>query len=613
MNKLVRLPERQTDMPPEAPLAFPAQRLDRPFRDPVAPPVPKTASRWAWRAGVFLPAILATATLVLVFTEFFSMDGLNAFETALVSLVAFSSFWIAMSVTMAIAGLLRPKPKTDAPACALDVALLVPVHNEVPENVFGNALAMLDDLADADTNHRYSLYILSDTRDPERVDSERRAFEALRRVAPGPVFYRNHPTNSEKKIGNIGQWICGWGGAYEAMLVLDADSLMAAQAITALSDAMAADPSAGLIQSTPRIIEADTLFGRIQQFATCVYGPVLSAGLAQWTGRDGNYWGHNAIIRTRAFAACAGLPRLGKTLIMSHDFVEAALLRRAGWSVRMLASEPGSYEEAPKNLVDYVRRDARWCCGNLQHLRLVATPGLHPVSRFHLFQGAMSYLVSPVWLALLFIWASIGVGEERSLIVYFSGNDPRPNWPELTEARQVALLLLMYGLLLFPKFLGAGRILLQSASNFGNRSMFGVSVLTEIVLSVAYAPILMVQQTRAVLISILGLSGGWRPYRSSERGPSLGELLVFHAAETVIGFALTAGILLGYVTLWLLPIGLSLAMAVPLSRASGFSLAHMPKLMATPEDLDPPEVLKAMRAARTTFAALDDPVSIAAE
>ena len=378
----------------------------------------------------------------------------------------------------------------------------------------------------------------------------------------------------------------------------------------------AADPSAGLIQSTPRIIEAETVFGRIQQFATSVYGPLLSGGLAAWTGREGNFWGHNAILRTRAFAASASLPRLGKRgrLIMSHDFVEAALLRRAGWSVHMLPAAPGSYEEAPATLVDYVRRDARWCRGNLQHLRLLGTRGLHPVSRFHLFQGAMSYLVSPVWLALLLIWASIGVGEEKSLIVYFSGNDPRPDWPELTGARQIALLALMYGMLLAPKLFGAFRAVAGRTplAAYGGRPRFSASFAAEVALSVAYAPILMVQQTRAVFASLFGIEAGWRTYRNPGIGRfSVRDLLRFHAAETLIGTALTLGIALGYVTPWLLPIGLSLLLSVPLSLLSA---VRMSRLMATPEHISPPPVLRRARGARVRIAtALGEPLRIAAE
>ena len=171
------------------------------------------------------------------------------------------------------------------------------------------------------------------------------------------VHYRRRAENTEKKVGNISDWIENWGAAYDAMVVLDADSLMSASAIRQLAAELAADPDAGLIQSRPMLIGAQTLFGRVQQFSNSVYGWLVAEGLERWSQHEGNYWGHNAIIRTRAFADSARLPHLrcwrGKEhLLLSHDFVEAGMLRRAGWAVRLLPRVVGSYEETPQTLID---------------------------------------------------------------------------------------------------------------------------------------------------------------------------------------------------------------------------------------------------------------------
>jgi len=169
------------------------------------------------------------------------------------------------------------------------------------------------------------------------------------------VHYRHRPKNHHRKAGNIADFVTRWGGAYDHMLVLDADSLMTGECIARLALAMEEDPDAGIIQTLPLIINRNTLFARAQQFAAKVYGPVVAAGLSVWSGRDGNYWGHNAIIRTRAFAACCGLPDLpGRPPlgghVLSHDFVEAALMRRGGWQIRMVPSLGGSFEECPPSL-----------------------------------------------------------------------------------------------------------------------------------------------------------------------------------------------------------------------------------------------------------------------
>lgn len=600
-------------MPPEAPLAMEPQDLGTGFNDALAPGCEIDRSTKLWRWMTFGSCLVLTLTVVALFTDFFRMGGVSPFEGILIGLIAFSFFWIALAVSTALTGLAngmtrkRPDRRTAAP---MTVALLVPMHNENPVNVMGNAWAMMDDLSRQGPAHRFSLFLLSDTKDAELAAREERVFADLRLARPDAAFhYRWFPENTQRKIGNLSQWIQTWGGAYEAMIVLDADSLMSAETINALTDALAADPSAGLIQSTPRLHGTQTLFGRVQQFGNAVYGGLLGAGLAAWSGVEGNYWGHNAIIRVRAFAASAGLPRLGRkgTLILSHDFVEAALLRRAGWGVRVIPNLPGTYEEAPGNIIDFVLRDRRWCRGNLQHLRLLAVPGLRPASRFHLFQGAMSYLVSPVWLVLLFVWAAIGVGEERSIVVYFSGLDPRPHWPEVTGPKQLGFLLFMYGMLLAPKIIGAAALPLSgiSSRDLGGPLRMGLSMAAEIVLSIAYAPILMVQQTGAVLRGLLGRNGTWTPTRMSERTYGFRDLAKFHCAETLLGLCLSIGIGLGFVTLWLLPIAASLTLAIPLSALSDLRLSGRFKhLLATEDTHNRPGIIAAAHLRRSELAGM---------
>jgi membrane glycosyltransferase len=134
-------------------------------------------------------------------------------------------------------------------------------------------------------------------------------------------------------------------------------------------------------------------------------------GFAAWSGRSGNYWGHNALIRIESFRAASRLPVLSGPApfggpLLSHDFVEAAWIRRAGWQVELDPDHRGSAEDAPQTLEEFHRRDRRWCQGNLQHLRLLAEPGLHPLSRFHMISGVFSYLAAPVWLSLMIMGAT---------------------------------------------------------------------------------------------------------------------------------------------------------------------------------------------------------------
>ncbi len=616
MDRLTPFPN-SAHMPPPSPMAHPVQSLRRAHRDPRAPGWVPVGRFWWRRAAAFLPAIATTGALGMAFADWLSSGGMWWLEWVLSALVVVTFFWIALAVGTATLGLacyvMRKTAGAPARPAPMTVALLVPIYNEDPAEVFGNACAMVMALNQARAAHKFDLFILSDTQDGAIAITEQRAFATLRAALPpgAGVWYRRRVQNTERKVGNIAQWLENWGAAYGAMVVLDADSLMSADALIRLSDEMAADPSAGLIQSAPLVVGSDTLFGRMQQFSASVYGTLLSEGLAGWTGPEGNYWGHNAILRTRAFADCAGLPRMpslwGKgNLILSHDFVEAGLLRRAGWAVRFMPSIGGSYEEPPATLIDYALRDRRWCHGNLQHLSLLGTRGLHAVSRFHLLHGAISYLLSPAWFGLLVIWALLGNGPD-SVITYFSVENPLyPVWPEMSQVSSVLILVFMYGMLLAPKVMGAMALGLTDVRivRFGGGGRFVLSLATEISLSILFAPIMMVQQLVAVLRTVIGVRPTWSP--QARKGGTYGPatVLKFHAVETLSGALLGVGMLAGMVSLWLLPIAVSLVLAVPLSMVSGARLGSrrgLRHLMATPEMLETPPILKLARSHRALF------------
>ncbi|KNG92784.1 glucans biosynthesis glucosyltransferase MdoH [Pseudaestuariivita atlantica] len=621
----VTAPLSTADVPPEAPLAQPVQALDRAEYDASAPGIVAAAQIWAWRAAIFLPALGTTAWMTGTFARWRADDGFAWLEWVLVGLVALTFFWICLAVSTATVGLVRlamQRPAaTDAQPDALRVALLVPIYHEDPAEVFGNAAAMMRALAEAGKAHAFELFILSDTQEPRLAGIERAAFAALRATLPNgpPVWYRRRARNTEKKSGNIADWTRRWGGAYDAMVVLDADSLMSAEALTRLADEMAADPSAGLIQSAPALIGSNTLFGRVQQFSSAICGALLAHGLASWTDSEGNYWGHNAILRTRAFAACAGLPAMpslrGKGgLILSHDFVEAGLLRRAGWAVRFLPEIKGSYEEPPATLIDFALRDRRWCHGNLQHLMLLGTRGFHAVSRFHLLNGAVSYLLSPIWFILLVIWALLGNGD-NSVIRYFSDDNPLyPEWPEMSGVSSLLILVFMYGMLLAPKVMGAASLWMtgMTPARLGGWAQFALSFVLEVAASILFAPIMMVQQLVAVLRCLTGVQPSWAPQARKGGSYGLWTVAKFHALETVSGWLLMLGMGLGVVSLWLLPIAISLAFAVPLSLASGIDLTRWRitrRWMATPEILDAPRIIRLARRSRAQFRAMLDQVT----
>ena len=612
-------------MPALALLSMPAQDLHR-HTHPSAPlrsSHRSVAMRWA----VFGPALMTTTALLAAFAEWMAPGGLMAIELVVIALVGLSFIWISLYVSAATLGLLSHMrlfqksvkmatgQQADRP---LDIALLIPVYNEDTASVFGNAAAMAAALNASYTNHRFSFHFLSDTRDDRIATQELQALAALRIKLPPALqaFYRRRRENTDKKSGNIANWVQNWGGAYDAMLVLDADSLMSAEAMIQLADHMSSDEQIGLVQSQPELYSAESVLARMQQFAGTTYGALLSEGLALWTGHESNFWGHNALIRVSAFAQSAGLPKIRglwhrQRLILSHDIVEAALLRRAGWKLHFLPTIKGSYEEAPVTMVDFCLRDRRWCHGNMQHLRLIGSKGLHWVSRFHMLHGAMGYLMSPVWFALVLFWALLGNGEDANPIHYFSADNPLyPQWPEFSSVSSLSLLCFMYVMLLLPKLMGTVFIALKPGGiqQYGGIANFLLSLICEVIVSIAYAPILMVQQTLSVAYSFIGIEAKWKPQQRGGSQVTWQALSRFHAAETVTGLLLLTGISLGIVSLWLLPIMISLVLAVPLSRLSGMRPARarsaVRHIMATPLERHPPSIITEAAQQRQSFSHL---------
>lgn len=556
------------------PLAMPDQSFRTAFRDPAAPGIRSGRATRALRALVLVVPLCVTVALGWLSLGWFALDGrLTLAEGALVGVTGFAFFWVVLSAVTATLGLFWQGRPVAQSLRGLKVAILLPMYGEPAEETVGNAVRLLAGLQGRG-RHRFALYILSDTRDPARALSESAAIDTVRRLHPGlAIAYRRRERNTDYKSGNVRDWVQARGAAHDAMLILDADSLMGPETVLQMADALAQEPGLGLIQTVPRVRPGHTNWQALQSFASEVYGVNIGRGFALWTGVTGNFLGHNALVRTRAFAACAGLPHLpGKAprggVILSHDFVEAALLRRAGWGVRMMPEAEESFEDTPETLIGYLKRDQRWCQGNLQHLRLIRTPGLHPLSRFHLLQGAMAYLSSVWWMMLLILWALPGQGGAMPDV--FASNPLLPTWPTLPPVTQAAIAGLVGLMLMAPKVLGVVSHLRRHPLPWSEAPRFAGMLLAEVVLSALLAPALMVHQVRAVLRTALGRGGGWMPHVAGQS--DLRTLLRFHGVETGLGAGLLVLALAGKLSLWLMPVVLSLCLTVPLA-----ALVQMPR------------------------------------
>jgi membrane glycosyltransferase len=354
----------------------------------------------------------------------------------------------------------------------------------------------------------------------------------------------------------------------------------------------------------PRLCGGDTLFARLQQFAGTVYGPVVARGIAAWQGDDGNYWGHNAIIRVRAFAGAAGLPVLpGRKpfggIILSHDFVEAALMRRAGWGVRMLPTLGGTWEESPPSLLDVAARDRRWAQGNIQHLAVVGARGLKWPNRAHMYIGVMSYLASPLWLALIVVGLAVTVQIATAQYQYFTEEVSLfPNWPRFDSERMIELFIFSMIVLLLPKTLGLVRALLNwELLRTVNPVRLVLGVVLETVLSALYAPISMMIQTRQVWEIFRGQDSGWSVQSRKSTALPFGLLLRRHWLHTVVGLAVAAALwfLSPPLLAWMAPALIGLVLAIPLSALSASvffaKLARWLGCLVVPEEVRVPPVI----------------------
>lgn len=516
------------DLPPEAPLAMPVQDFYHgpPQTHRAAPP-----PHWVRRGFLVLGSGLIGFGASLGIAALLALDGYDVLDQvlALLSLLLFA--WIGFGLLTAAAGLVvsirnRGRIERTYAAPSRPVAILMPVYNEDIAAVGARIARMAADLVRLEAQSLFHFFLLSDS-SASAEPAERAQVHQLRRPGGCEIFYRRRPINEARKPGNIADWVRRFGSAYESMIVLDADSRMSGEAMVRLAAELEADETLGLIQTNPQLTAARTLFARWQQFSVAFYGPIFSAGLNWWSGDEATFWGHNAIVRVRAFAESCGLPTLSGPAplggaIMSHDMVEAALLRRRGWRTRMMVLRSGSYEESPPTLVDHAIRDRRWCQGNLQHLRLLDATGLHWISRLQLLMGASSYLTSPLWLLLL------SVGAIESL---------RVGGPIASTETPLWLIAVTVALLFGTKLLALIWALFDRAlvRSLGGWRVILLSMLAEIPLSILVAPIMMASQCRSIVEILSGKQSGWRPQRRDAEGLSLVEAFEFYAPHVLLG------------------------------------------------------------------------------
>jgi membrane glycosyltransferase len=493
-------------------------------------------------------------------------------------------------------------------------ALIMPICQEDVATVFAGLRATAESLARSHALQSFDIFVLSDSKDEDMIAEERAAFADLRDTIgdSGRIFYRVRKVRTRRKAGNVADFCRRWGRNYRYMVVMDADSVMSGDCLQTLVRLMEKHPTAGILQTAPQAAGHATLHARAQQFAARVTGNLFTIGMQFWQLGEAHYFGHNAIIRVAPFMDhCALAPLKGKGAlagdILSHDFVEAALMRRAGYHVWLVADLVGSYEQQPPHLLAELQRDRRWCQGNLQNARLIAEPGLHAVHRGMLATGAMSYVSAPLWLMYVVLGAALWLVGGNVLFT-----------PEGTLA--VGIPGLWAGtltMLVLPRLLGVTAVFMRrDAHRFGGGLRLVQSAVLEAGLAMLLAPLRMVAHTLFVVGALTGWKLEWKSPPREANDVGWREAAQRFAPVSLIVVAIAGALSLAgsSALMWMVPVGLPLVLAVPFTVLTGSTglgeRVRRARLLLVPEESSSPTVLRqAWSFAKMSPAALRSMVS----
>jgi len=570
-----------------------------------------TTGQLALRRSVLLGLAATTYALLLwAMTQVLGADEWTLIDSILLGCLAIASPWSVLGFWNAAIGvcllhLHRDGLRAVAPFAAAGdattfvtapTAVVMTVRNEDPYESILRLRTVKESLDATGSGAAFGYFLLSDTSDPRVAAAEKAGMDAWRAEEPRParIVYRRRADNVGFKAGNIHDFCARWGGDHELMLLLDADSLMSGPAIVRLVRIMQAHPRIGILQSLVMGFPSASAFARIFQFGMRHGMRAFVMGHAWWTGDCGPFWGHNAVVRIKPFhehcrlADLPGKPPLGGP-VLSHDHVEAALMRRAGYEVRVLPREDGSWEENPPTLLDYAKREMRWCQGNLQYLRLLGLPGLKFMSRVQLFLAVLVFLGLPAWVLMAGL-LPVATWQAQQVADYPS---------EIAAALYVASI----GLCLAPKLAGFVDAILTpgAVASYGGSVRFAASVVIELVFSFLQAAVSAFRTSLFMIGLLFGHTVGWsRQARTMRR---VGWRTAFGAfwPQLVFGAAAGAALLMSSPTvlLWSLPLTGSFVLAVPFTvltaRPSFGRFLVRAGLCGVPEDFHPPSEVRAVQ------------------
>ena len=571
----------------------------------------------------FSLAFLITGVVSLLFADLLWRTGWSSCSTLLLALFVVLFFLAAIGCVHGAFGFFLRQFGNDRRITRLNefasrdikgasTAIIVPIYNEDVVRVYEGLRASYLSLQQTGHLDNFDFFILSDSTDPDKwIEEERRWAELVQQLnALGRIYYRRRYSNEGKKSGNVRDFLSNWGRRYRYFVVFDADSIMRGTTIVTLVKLMESNPSVGLIQTVPALVNAESLFGRMQQFANRLYAPIFISGLNYWAQSFGNYWGHNAIIRTEPFMQYCDLPFLpGRKpfggQILSHDFVEAALLLKENWQVWLATDLEGSYEEGPQGLIENAQRDRRWCQGNLQHGMVVFARGLRGLSRIHLAMGIFGYLSSPLWLMFLLTFNWILQYKKDSGLSDITVQSFTP-FIRLTGTQHAFLIFLICMTVLFiPKLLALIDLARDKkrCQAFGGFFRAALGAFMETLFSTLHAPLQMLWHSKFVATILIGMGVNWGTQNRGADGTPWPVAVRQHWGHTLLGLVWGAFVWqLDQTTFWwFAPVLAGMVCSIPLSvitsRGTLGLKARSLGLFLVPEETNPPPELVSTRMA----------------
>ena len=581
------------------------------------------------RMRVATLVLLLTAPAVIVMADLHWRSGFDVWKAAHLLLFTVLFAQLAFGAAQALIGFwLRQKggdplriihtlPLRDETPMEAATAVIMPICNEDVHRVIEGLRVIYESVQANGQLRNCDFFLLSDSPDPNHWIEEEAAWLALvqKLNAHGRIFYRKRRVGINKKAGNVADFCRRWGSHYRYMVVLDADSIISGDAVSRLVRLMERNPTVGLIQAVPLLVNGETVLARVQQFAARLYGTIFAGGLNYWQLGEGNYWGHNAIIRVQPFIHHCSLPELpgdgpfgGR--ILSHDYVEAALMRRAGWQVWLATDIPGNYEECPGNLVDFAKRDRRWLQGNLQHARLIVARGFHAVNRLHFILGILSYVASPLWFALLLISCVIAFRARNA--VAGGALEAHATLPWSFTSQAIGLFVGTLILLFAPKVLALLDVRKRpdDVAAFGGWRSLWKGVVAETFVFTLVAPILMLFHTKFVVLTLCRRTISWGSQRRGKAGESAwAEAVSAHTGQTIFGFVLAMVVarLSPALAWWMSPLLAGMLLSIPISYLTGSSTTGQRisrwGIFLTPDETNPSAELQDLTKALETPAA----------